>query len=210
MTVIKVAVYSADGAAGKEIELPEVFETKVNEHLIYEAVKCYLANQRQGTSKTKTRAEVSGGGIKPWRQKGTGRARSGSNTSPIWKRGGKAHGPKPRTYDTALNRMAKRSALRMALSIKAQNGGITVIDALAMNAPKTKDLCAILKNLGIEKAKSLVVVEKSDKNILLAARNVMNLRVKPVAELNVYEIMNCEKIVLTKQSLGKISEVFKA
>jgi len=151
---MKITIISKDGKNGKEIELPKLFETKINEHLLYEAVKCYLANQRQGNSQTKTRAEVSGGGRKPWKQKGTGRARAGSNTSPVWKRGSKAHGPEPRLYKTNLNRIARRKALHMALSVRASEGGLQVLDALEVATPKTKEIVTVLHNLGADKTGS--------------------------------------------------------
>ncbi len=197
-----------DGSNGKQIDLPAVFETKGNGHVLYEAVKSHLANQRQGTAKTKTRAETSGGGKKPWRQKGTGRARSGSNTSPIWVRGGKAHGAVPRDYRTGLNRKVKRSALQMALSLAASEGRLKVLDALEIAEAKTKRMVEILEKIGAAQSKSLLVLEPPDAKILQAGRNVSLLCIKPVNELNAYDILNCEHLVLTQKSLARIAEVF--
>lgn len=203
-----VKTYKSDGALGNEIKLPEIFDEKPNSHLLYEAVKCFLANQRQGTSKTKGRDEVSGGGIKPWRQKGTGRARSGSNTSPVWKRGGKAHGPDPRDYRTAFNKKARRKALVMAISSKVQGGEIKILESLEISEPKTKNICTLLNNIGSSvNVKNLLVLDGINNKILLAGRNVKDLNIKQLKELNAYDIISCKELIITKDSLLKIAEV---
>lgn len=204
----KINMLQTDGSRGKEIDLPSIFETKVNDHLLYEAVKCYLANQRQGTAKTKTRAEASGGGKKPWRQKGTGHARSGSNTSPIWVRGGKAHGAVPRDYRTSLNRKVRRSALQMALSLKASEGQIKIFESFEVAEPKTKNVVEILGKIGASKAKSLLVLDQPNPKTLRAGRNVACLCIIQVNELSAYDILNCDNLLLTQKSLARIAEVF--
>jgi large subunit ribosomal protein L4 len=205
---MKLQIVGSDGSKGKEIDLPAFFETTINEHLLYEAVKCFLANQRQGTAKSKGRSEVSGGGVKPWRQKGTGRARSGSNTSPIWKRGGKAHGPQPHLYKTSFNKKARKKAITIALSLKAGEGNVTIIDAIELQDAKTKSMVQILKNIGIEKQKSLLVLNQSPAAALRAGRNIKFLKIKPVHEITVYDVMNCQKLIFTKESLDKVIEVY--
>lgn len=201
--------HKPDGTPGTESELPEIFSRSVNPHLLYEAVKCHLANQRQGTAKTKSRTEVSGGGEKPFRQKGTGRARAGSNTSPIWVRGGKAHGARPRSYQTSLNRKARRHALAMALSDKASQKGVSVIEEISLSAPKTKEVASILKEMGIQKESVLLVIEdEKGTDVRRAGRNISRLRIMPIRELNAYEVLRCGRLVLTQKSVEHLAEAF--
>src|SRR5215510_6792543 len=159
-------IVGMDGSPKGEAALPtELFGQPVHEHLLWLSVKRHLGDQRQGTAKVKARGEVSGGGRKPWRQKGTGRARSGSNTSPLWPGGGRAFGPKPRDYRTELPRKQRRIALAAALSQKAIENAVTVIDKLQFQAPRTKEMAAILKKLGLESKRTLLVIEEADPNV---------------------------------------------
>ena len=202
--------FNTDGSAVSDIALPDIFAVKVNGHLLYESVKCYRANQRQGTAKTKRRGEVSGGGIKPWKQKGTGRARSGSNTSSIWVRGGKAHGPNPHLYKTAFNKKARKQSLIMALASKASTGGLKLIEAFSIDEPKTKKIVAVLEKMGVLESSNLVVLDQLNKNALLAARNIKDLAVKQVKDLSAYDVLNCKQVILTKKSLDFLQKAFKS
>jgi large subunit ribosomal protein L4 len=201
---MKVKMYSRDGKEQGEIELADaVFGADVNEHLLYEVIKSLRANQRQGTSKTKTRAEVSGGGKKPWKQKHTGNARAGSNTSPLWVRGGKAHGPKPRDYFTNIPKALRKSALISALSSRAKDGKIMVIDRIGVEAPKTKIITGMLSGLSVADKRNLLIVDPADKNAYLSGRNVKNLAIRPVNEINALDIVNSENIIFGEQGLVK-------
>jgi large subunit ribosomal protein L4 len=201
---MKVKLYSTDGKEQGEIELADaVFAANVNEHLLYEVIKSLRANQRQGTSKTKTRAEVSGGGKKPWKQKHTGNARAGSNTSPIWVRGGKAHGPKPRDYGTSIPKILRKSALVSALSSRAKDGKILVIDRIGLDSPKTKAIVGMLSSLAVAKKRNLLIVDPTDKNVYLSGRNVRNLAIRPVNEINALDIITNENIIFGEQGLVK-------
>jgi large subunit ribosomal protein L4 len=208
---MKAKVYSQDGKVTGEIDLADdVFGAEVNEHLLYQVIKSYLANQRQGTSKTKTRAEVSGGGKKPWKQKHTGNARSGSNTSPLWVRGGKAHGPAPRDYYSVIPRGMKKNALKSALSSRAKEEKIMVIDQISCDAPKTKVVADMLNALSVGNKKNLLIISADNKNVYLSGRNIKNLNVRPVSEINAYDILNSENIIFGAQALvGKVEEAVK-
>jgi large subunit ribosomal protein L4 len=205
---MKAKVYRQDGKVKGEIELPaSVFAAEIKEHLLYQVIKGYLANQRQGTSKTKGRSEVSGGGRKPWRQKGTGRARAGSNTSPIWARGGKAHGPDPRDYTTHLPRAMRRQALRGALSSRAKDEKIMVVDALVCEPPKTKIIAEFLNALSLYGSRNLLILEKNATGVYRAGRNIKNLDIKPLSEINAYDVLNSENIIFSGENLiGKLTE----
>ena len=193
---MKAKLFSQDGQAKGSVELPAAaFAAEVNEHILYLVIKSLLANQRQGTSKTKGRSEVSGGGRKPWKQKGTGRARSGSNTSPIWRRGGKAHGPDPRDYWTAIPKKMRRVALSSALSSRARDEQVFVVDGLSVESPKTKIIATLLKKLACESKKNLLLVEAGQPNVYLAGRNLKNCLVKNIAELNAYDVISHETII---------------
>lgn len=199
---MKAKIYLQDGTVKGEIDLPEeVFASEVNEHLMHEVVTSYLANQRQGTSKAKGRSEVSGGGRKPFRQKGTGRARAGSNTSPVWVRGGKAFGPDPRDYYRTVPRKMRKAALRSALSSRAQDEGIKVLEQLNLDSPKTKDIVSMLKGMEILDSKILLVLDKDNRNAFLSSRNIKNLKVKGIKDINTYDVLNSENIVFSAQAL---------
>jgi large subunit ribosomal protein L4 len=201
---MKVKIFSMDGKVQGEMELADgVFSADVDEHLLYLVLKSLRANKRQGTSKTKTRAEVSGGGKKPWKQKHTGNARAGSNTSPVWVRGGKAHGPRPRDYFTTIPKALKAHALRSALSSKAKEGKIVVVDRVSVDAPKTKIIVGMLNALSVADKKNLLIVDLADKNVYLSGRNVKNLHIRPVGEINALDILHNENIIFGEQGLVK-------
>jgi large subunit ribosomal protein L4 len=201
--------FAADGSENGTATLPdELFGQPVHEHLLWLSVKRYLGNQRQGTSKVKARGEVSGGGRKPWKQKGTGRARSGSNTSPLWPGGGRAFGPKPRDYRTDLPKQQRRAALVSALSLKAGENAVHVIDTLKMSAPKTKDVAEALKKLGLDSKRTLLVLETADENVVKSCRNIRNLHTMLAHQLNPYEVMDCDVLLITAAGLERVKEVF--
>ncbi|MBO5453326.1 MAG: 50S ribosomal protein L4 [Clostridia bacterium] len=202
-----VALYNMDGKEVGTIELNEnVFGAEVNKVAIYETVKNYLANQRQGTQSTKTRAEVSGGGIKPWRQKGTGRARQGSIRATQWIHGGIALGPKPRDYRYSINKKMKNVALKSALSSKVANGEIVVIDNLDVEEIKTKKIVNLLGNVGADKA--LIVTSEVNNKVYMSARNIENVKVSFTGALNVYEILKYDKLVIAQDAVKKLEEVY--
>jgi large subunit ribosomal protein L4 len=205
---MKAKLYQQDGKVKGEIELPaSVFAAAINGHQLYETIKGYLANLRQGTSKTKGRSEVSGGGRKPWRQKGTGRARAGSNTSPIWVRGGKAHGPDPRDYTTHLPKRMRRQALVGALSSRAKDEKIVVVDAVTCDPAKTKTMVQFLKALSLYGSRNLLVVDRNNTALYRAGRNIKNFAIKPLAEINAYDILNHENVIFCGEGLiGKLKE----
>ena len=201
-------VYNMAGNVVGEIELSDaVFGVEVNESVVHDVVKNHLANCRQGTQSALTRAEVSGGGRMPCRQKGTGRARQGSTRAPQWTHGGIVFAPKPRDYSYTLNKKAKRLALKSALSAKAQETAIVVIDEIKMDAPKTKEFAAFLAAVGAEK-KALVVTAAVDQNVVKSGRNIPGCEVTFANLLNVYDIVNANKLVVDRAALQKIEEVF--
>lgn len=203
----KVAVYDITGKAVGEIELSDnIFGQEVNANVLHEVVKAYLANQRQGTQSALTRAEVSGGGIKPWRQKGTGRARQGSTRSPQWRHGGVVFAPKPRDYTIRVNKKVKRLAMKSALSSKVLDTDLIVFNELNLAAAKTKEM---VKTLGAVKAdKALIVLPESNETVERAARNIPGVKTTLVGTLNVYEILKYRKLILTEASVKKIEEVY--
>jgi large subunit ribosomal protein L4 len=202
--------FSAKGDERGTVELPEeVFGQPVHEHAIWEAVRCYLANQRQGTASVKTRAQVSGGGKKPWRQKGTGRARQGSNRSPLWRHGGRAFGPRPRSYNYTLPKKVRSLALRSALSARAADLAVSVVDVLDFTAPRTKDLAGLLKKIGAGEKRCLLVLGDHRPNAYLSGRNIPKLQTIPVRELNPYMVMQSDTIVFEVDGLEKIREVVR-
>jgi len=196
--------------AGKEvgeIALSEkVFGQEVNEAVLHTAVRAYLMNQRQGTQSTLTRTEVSGGGKKPWKQKGTGRARQGSTRSPQWTHGGIAFGPKPRDWRVSINKKVKRLAMQSAFSSKAEEGKIAVIDALAMTEYKTKTIAGMLKALGAKKA--LIVLPEVDKFVVASASNIPGVKTAIPGTLNAYDILKYDMLILAKDAVAKIEEVY--
>ena len=206
--MLKTNVYNMSGEQVGEIELPEaLFGVEVNTAVVHDVVKNHLANMRQGTQSALTRAEVSGGGRKPWRQKGTGRARQGSTRAPQWTHGGIVFAPKPRDYSYTLNKKAKRLALKSALSAKAADTCVIVIDEIKMDAPKTAQFAKFLAAVGAEK-KALVVTAEADQNVVKSGRNIPGCQVTFANLLNVYDIVNADKLVVDQAALQKIVEVF--
>ena len=204
----KVAVFNIDGQQVGDIELKdEVFGVQVNEPLLHQAVQVYLANQRQGTQSAKTRAEVRGGGRKPWRQKGTGRARHGSIRSPQWTGGGVVFAPKPRDYSQKLPKKMRRQAMLSALSLKAKGNEIIVLDELKIEKPKTKFIDDMLKNLNVEK-KALIVLKDSDQALEKSVRNLPGAKMTLAGTLNVYDILKYDTFVITKQAVEAVEEVY--
>ncbi|MFH1368577.1 MAG: 50S ribosomal protein L4 [Elusimicrobiota bacterium] len=202
-------VLNLQGKETGKISLPAVFETKVSPALLHEVATAFLANQRQGTHSTKTRAEVSGGGKKPWRQKGTGNARSGSNRSPLWRKGGITFGPKPHGYHNDISRQKRQSALKMALSAKAANGSVMVIEDISISEPKTKKVTEILGKLKLSGEKILLISEKADKNLKIASRNIPDLVLSNAKDINMYQVMWAMKIVLTQEAVKQLGEIGK-
>jgi len=195
-------LYSKDGTVQSEVQLPpELFGQEVDLGAIHEAVTIYLGNQRQGNSKTKGRSEVSGGGKKPWKQKGTGRARQGSNTAPNWARGGKAHGPLPRSYDRKLNKKFKQLAFASALSLKASQSQVHIFEEIDVAAPKTKQLVALLKKANLDQQKNTILTSDIRPQLGLAARNLPNTQVQRVQDLNTYEVMAPQNLIFTQSAL---------
>ena len=203
-----VAVYNIEGKEVDKLELNDsVFGVEINEHLVHMAVVAQLANKRQGTQSAKTRAEVRGGGRKPWRQKGTGHARQGSTRAPQWTHGGVALGPKPRDYRYALNKKVRRLAMKSALSTMVQENNMIVLDTLTMDEYKTKTIAAMLKALGVEK-KALIVTAEADAKVYRSAANIPGVKTAAVNTLNVYDILNGGKFIVAKNAIAKIEEVY--
>ena len=203
-----VTVYNMEGNEVGTMDLNDaVFGVEVNEHLVHLAVVRQLANKRQGTQKAKTRSEVSGGGRKPWRQKGTGHARQGSTRSPQWTHGGIALGPKPRKYTVNLNKKVKRLAMKSALSSKVAAGEMMVVNKVEFDGIKTKNVVAMLKGLKAAK-KTLIITAESNEQIYKSARNIEGVKVATVNTLCVYDILNCDSFVVLKDAAKKIEEVY--
>jgi len=201
--------YDGKGVSRGTVELPaELFDQQVHEHLLYQAVKTYLANQRQGTAKVKDRKEVTGGGKKPWRQKGTGRARSGSNTSPLWPGGGRAFGPTPRDYSIGLPKKQRRAALAAALSLAAREGRVRVVEDPSLEAPKTKEIVTLLKKVGIGDEKTLFLTGSDDGNVAKACRNLARVRATSARQVTPYYLLESEQLVITQSALDQLKEVF--
>ena len=202
-----VSVYNMEGKQIDTIELNDaVFGVEVNEHLVHMAVVQQLANNRQGTQKAKTRSEVSGGGRKPWRQKGTGHARQGSTRSPQWTGGGVVFAPVPRDYSFKLNKKEKRAALKSALTSRVEAGKLIVVDELKFDEIKTKKFQAVLDNLKVSKA--LVVLAENDEKVVMSARNIPAVKTALTNTINVYDILKGDTLVLTKDAVAKIEEVY--
>ncbi len=203
----KVAVYNMEGTQVGEVELNDaVFGVEVNEHLVHMAVKQQLANNRQGTQSAKTRSDVSGGGKKPWRQKGTGHARQGSTRAPQWTGGGVVFAPKPRDYSFKMNRREKQLALKSVLTSRVNESKFVVLDELKMDDAKTKAFKQILTNLKV--AKALVVMDNNDLNVVLSARNLPDVKTALVNTINVYDILKYDTVVTTKAGVAQIEEVY--
>ncbi len=192
------------------VNLPEeIFGLPVRKDILHASVVNYLANQRQGNHATKTKGLVSGGGKKPWKQKHTGRARAGSIRSPLWRGGGTIFGPQPRDYSYRLPKNVKRRAMGEAFSAKVSDGAMTIVDTIAVEKPRTKEMVTILRNLGLEGKSVLIVLPEKDDNILLSSRNIPGVNVSRVADLNPYELLAHEMILITKGALDKVPEVWK-
>lgn len=204
----KIAMYNVSGQEVGDIELSDaIFGVEVNQHVLYEIVKNQLANKRQGTQSAKTRSEVRGGGRKPWRQKGTGRARQGSIRAPHWKGGGVIFAPKPRDYSYKLPKKVKRLAMKSALSSKVINNEIIVLDELNFSAPKTKDMVAFLSNVKAAK-KALVVTSENNENVIKSSNNIAGVQTTTVSTLNVYDILKYDSFIITKDAVKKVEEVY--
>jgi large subunit ribosomal protein L4 len=202
-----VGLFNIEGKKVGDIQLAEsIFGVEVNKNALHQVVVALLANKRQGTQSAKTRAEVSGGGIKPWRQKGTGRARQGSTRSPQWAHGGIVFAPKPRDYRMSLPKSMRRVAFKSALSSKVVDNEMIVIDSLELDVPKTKEIVKMLN--AFEAKKTLIVTAESNENVYKAARNIEGVAVLPVNNLNVYDILKYEKFIVTKDAVSKIEEVY--
>ena len=203
-----VSVYNMEGKEVETIELNDaVFGVEINEHLVHMAVVSQLANNRQGTQKAKTRSEVSGGGRKPWRQKGTGQARQGSTRAPQWTGGGVVFAPVPRDYSFKLNKKEKRAALKSVLTDKVQSNKLIVVDELKFDDIKTKNFAKVLENLKVTN-KALVVLNDNDEKVVLSARNIPTVKTALTNTINVYDIVNAQTLVLTKEAVKTIEEVY--
>ncbi len=202
---MEIPVYSKEGEKIDNLQLDDKkFGGPIRKKLLRDAVIMYEANKRQGTASTKTKGEVAGGGKKPWTQKHTGRARAGSIRSPLWKGGGVSHGPKPRDYSFAIPKKARRLALYTALSAKARDNELIVIDDLNFDIPKTKQMVGILKALNMDNSSCLIVVSRTNETVWKSARNIPYIKIMTSAELNAYEVLRPKKVLLTKEALSSI------
>lgn len=202
----KHSIVNLNGEKVKDIKLNEnIFGIEPNKNVLYDAIILSRASLRQGTHSTKTRAEVSGGGRKPWRQKGTGHARQGSIRAVQWRGGGIAFGPTPRDYSKKMNRKERRLALKSALSVKSDN--MIIVDELKLSTPKTKDMLTILNSLKLNDVKTLIIVEELDENLILASRNLKNIALIEANEINVLDLIAAEKILTTEKAISKVEEV---
>lgn len=205
--MIALSVLNIKGEDVGKVSLKDnIFNTKVNKYLVHQVVKRYLASKRRGTASTKNRSEVRGGGAKPWKQKGTGRARAGTNSSPIWVGGGIVFGPAPRDYSFSLPKKMKAAALKSILSDKLGNKEIIIVDKLLLEENKTSKMVEILKNLQALK-KPLIIIEKEDTGIAQAVKNIKGAQILPVSKINTYDLINHKKIVITKKALKRIEEM---
>lgn len=204
---MQIEIHKTDGSgSGKKVKLPdEVFGVEPNTHAVYMAVKVQNANARQGTVATKTRSMVRGGGKKPWKQKGRGVARAGTTRSPVWVGGGRVFGPQPRDYSQSLPRKVKKLARVSALSDKAKNKQITVIEDFKLDNPKTREMFAILKALGLDSTKTLLLTADHDPSIIRAGRNIPNLVIREASHASTYDILNCQRIVIQRGAIAKLS-----
>ncbi|MCL2548110.1 MAG: 50S ribosomal protein L4 [Symbiobacteriaceae bacterium] len=204
----QLPVYNTHGEQVGEIELAaSVFEAPISEPSLHQAVVAYLAAQRQGTHSTLRRGEVKGGGHKPWRQKGLGRARAGSSRSPLWRKGGVTFGPKPREYRFKMHRQVRRQAMRSALSVKVRDQEVIILEDLTLEAPKTKEIVRLLDNLKVER-KALIVTGTPQQNVYLSARNLPGISVTFAPVINVYDLLLHDQLIMTKEAVAKIEEVF--
>jgi len=206
---MQVSLMNMAGETVGEVELQDaIFAAPVNEPLMHQALVRQLANARLGTHKTKGRSEVAGGGRKPWRQKGTGRARQGSNTSPLMPGGGRAFGPRPRDYRTDMPKTQRRKALTSALSLKASEQAVSVIEPLRFDVPKTSAMAEVIRKLGLTGKKALLVLETPDENVVKSCRNLPNLRTTLAHQVNPYELLNCDVVLVTEAGLERMKKVF--
>lgn len=204
---METKLFDKNGKESGTVELGEkIFNRKMNKTLIWEAINALRDNFRRGNANTKTKAEVRGGGKKPWRQKGIGWARHGSIRSPLWKGGGVVFGPKPKDYSSSIPKKKRIGALLASLSEKAQANKILVIEELALDAPKTKNFVQIMKDIKIDKAKTLVAVDEVDRNTLLASRNIPNVNLKKANDINCYDVLTAEYLLITKNGLAKLEQ----
>lgn len=191
----------------KDVELPGIFSGKVRTHIVHAAVVNQLANRRAGTASTKNKAQVSGGGKKPWKQKGTGRARAGSSRSPLWRHGGTVFGPMPRDYSYALPKKMKRAALTDALASKAADNNLILVDSLGVAEPKTKLVSAMLETLGVQES-AVVLISGENRNMVLAARNIPTVKVLRMGNINVYDLLKYRYLITTQEALDSMQEVY--
>ena len=204
----KVDVYNMQGKKVSDVELNEaVFGIEPNENIVHSVLVNYLANQRQGTQSTKTRAEVRGGGRKPWRQKGTGRARQGSIRAPQWIKGGIALGPKPRSYTYRVNKKERQLAIKSLLSAKVLDNELTVVDKLEVKEPKTSVMVKALSSLKVE-GKTLIILAEKNQNVLLSSRNIEGVKAIQLNMINVFDLLNCKNLVLPLETVKKLEEVY--
>jgi large subunit ribosomal protein L4 len=203
---METTVYNIQGKESGKVNLPEVFSTKVSKDLLHEIVVGYMANRRSGTADTKSRGEVSGGGRKPWMEKGTGNARAGSNRSPLWRKGGIIFGPEPRSYFQRMSQQKRRLALQMALASKMQENNVVVLNSVAVDAPKTKQVSGILKNLKLDGKTVLLVVDKVDAKVKQASRNIPGLVMSDVRSLNAYQVLWANKLVLSTAAVDLLGK----
>lgn len=202
-----VGLFNQEGKQVGDIQLNDnVFGVEVNQDALHQVVVALLANKRQGTQSAKTRAEVRGGGIKPWRQKGTGRARQGSIRAPQWIKGGVVFAPKPRDYRMAVPKSMRKVAMTSALTSKVQDNEMLVLESLAFAAPKTKSMVEVLK--AFEAKKTLIITAESNEILYKSARNIADVKIMPVNNINVYDLLNCDKLIITKDAVSKIEEVY--
>ena len=202
-----VGLFNQEGKQVGDIQLNEnVFGVEVNSDALHQVVVALLANKRQGTQSAKTRAEVRGGGIKPWRQKGTGRARQGSIRAPQWIKGGVVFAPKPRDYRMSVPKSMRKVAMTSALTSKVQDNEMLVLESLAFAAPKTKSMVEVLK--AFEAKKTLIITAESNEILYKSARNIADVKIMPVNNINVYDLLNCDKLIITKDAVSKIEEVY--
>lgn len=207
----KASLYNIEGEKTGELKLKaELFGIKPNPEVVHQYVKAYLSNNRQGTVKKKSRDEIRGGGAKPWRQKGTGRARAGTNSSPIWVGGGRAFGPYPKNWKSTLPKKISRLALKSALSFKASKEKIKVLEDITLEKPKTKTILNLLQNLGVKGSRILFLGSNKEDNLYKSCRNLKNLTYRPAQVLNPYDLLKCEFLLLTKGALNKLEEVFSS
>lgn len=204
----KLAIYNIDGENVGELELSkEVFDVEIKEYAVHQVVVAQLANKRQGTQSAKTRAEVSGGGKKPWRQKGTGRARQGSIRSPQWIHGGVVFAPKPRDYRMNISKTLRKVAIKSVLTSKVREDNMLVLNDISFDAPKTKNMVKVLNNLNVD-SKLLLVTENVNKNVYRSSTNLQDVKVIPVNNINVYDLLRYEKLIITQDAVKRLEEVY--